>query len=92
MWTAGASQAGHEVADARQANLHTPRYVGSVQIYLCECARGLLALAVARKRVDGADVRESTFGHANEPTIHRTNQTEYASKVTKVAQGGACLF
>ena len=26
-----------------------------------------------RKRVDGADVRESTFGHANDRTIHTTS-------------------
>lgn len=33
----------------------------SAAIYLCECARGLLALEPCRKRVDGADVRGFNF-------------------------------
>ena len=56
VWTAGASQAlATRSADARQANLHTD----STVLYVTgECedlsleVRGLLALAVARKRVD----------------------------------------
>ena len=52
--------------DVQQSNLGTHSHALSAEIYLCECARGLLALAPRRKRVDGADVQESTFGHAND--------------------------
>ena len=40
------------------ANPRTRRHPLSAGIYHWKCAQGLLALGSARKRVDGADVRE----------------------------------
>ena len=57
MWTARRLSPVHKAVDGRKQNPRTRRHALSAGIYHWTCARGLLALEAARKRMDWADAR-----------------------------------